>query len=241
MTAAMWLLALLALAPSPRRDREVARESRRDREVTLTHFAPAPTNGPLANPNHAFWKKKAPARFRAHVETTEGTFAIEVHREWAPRGADRFFHLVRAGFFNDSRFYRVRAGFIAQFGIAGNPAIAQVWRNVALKDDPVKASNTRGRMAFAMTGPDTRTTQLFISLADNSRLDKDGFAPIGEVVEGIDIVDRIYSGYGEDSGGGMRGGKQAKLFEEGNTYLDREYPRLDRLVQISLVSRNKMR
>ncbi len=201
--------------------------------IPFQRFAPAAIS-PLEDPTAPFWNKKSPSQVRIRIETTQGVFVIELHRKWAPLGTDRFYNLVRAGFFNDSRFYRVRPNFIAQFGIAGEPAIAQTWRSQAIKDDPPKPSNTRGRIAFAMTGPDTRTTQLFISLADNSRLDKEGFAPIGEVVEGMEIVDRIYSGYGEDSGGGMRAGKQAKLFEEGNAYLDREYPRLDKLIRATI-------
>lgn len=189
----------------------------------------AENNSPLADARDSFWKEQAPARFVAKFQTSKGEFAIEAHREWAPHGVDRFYNLVRAGFFNDSRFFRVRAGFIAQFGIAGEPAIAARWKEERIPDDSVRASNTRGTIAFAMTGPNTRTTQLFISLADNSRLDAEGFAPIGRVVEGMEVVDALHSGYGEDSGGGMRGGKQQRLFAEGNAYLDREFPKLDRI------------
>jgi cyclophilin family peptidyl-prolyl cis-trans isomerase len=156
-------------------------------------------------------------------------FVVEARRAWAPRGADRLYALARAGFFDDSRFFRVRAGFIVQFGIAGDPAVAGVWRAAAIPDDPVRRSNTRGAMSYAMTGPNTRTTQLFINLADNRRLDAEGFAPLGVVVEGMDVVERLYAGYGEAAGGGMRGGQQAPIFERGNAYLDRAYPRLDRL------------
>ena len=184
----------------------------------------------MTNPQHAHWDQKAPDTFKARFETSKGSFVIECHREWAPRGVDRFYNLIRAGFFDDSRFYRVRAGFIVQFGIAGDPSIAAVWRNNAVKDDPVRQSNTRGTVAYAMTGPDTRTTQLYINLSENSRLDPDGFAPIGKVIEGMDIVDKLYSGYDEAAGGGMRGGKQGKIFEGGNAYLDREFPKLDRII-----------
>src|SRR5205085_540678 len=147
-----------------------------------------------------------------------GDILIEVRRDLSPHGADRFYNLVRAGFFDDSRFFRVRAGFIAQFGIPGDPAIAAVWRDQTIPDDPVRESNTRGTISYAMTGPNARTTQLFINLGDNSRLDKDGFAPIGKVIEGMNVVDQLYSGYGEEAGGGMRGGKQGKIFEGGNTH-----------------------
>jgi cyclophilin family peptidyl-prolyl cis-trans isomerase len=165
------------------------------------------------------------------VATTEGSFTIETHRDWAPLGADRFYNLVRAGFYDDSRFYRVLPHDFAQFGIAGDPLIAETWRNVAFGDDPVKQSNVRGYVAFAMTGPNARTTQIFVLMGDRSRQDKDGFAPFGKVVDGMDVVDKLYAGYGEGAGGGMRGGKQAKIFEGGNAYLDASFPQLDKLVR----------
>src|SRR5438105_2662887 len=186
---------------------------------------------PLVNPRHVFWNETAPAVFQAKFQTSKGDFIIEAHREWAPLGVDRFFDLVRAGFFDDSRFFRVRAGFIAQFGTAGDATVATRWKNETIADDPVHQSNTRGLVSYAMTGPDARTTQLFINLGDNSRLDRDGFAPIGRVIEGMEIVDQLYSGYGEDAGGGMRGGKQDKLFAEGNHYLDRDFPKLDKILK----------
>jgi homoserine O-acetyltransferase len=129
----------------------------------------------------------------------------------------------------------VRPGFIAQFGIPGDPQIAATWREQKMLDDPVKQSNSRGTIAYAMTGPDTRTTQLYINMSDNSRLDPDGFAPIGRVIEGMDLVDQLYSAYGEDAGGGMRGGKQGRIFDGGNAYLDREFPRLDKLIRATVV------
>ncbi|MEO8028019.1 MAG: peptidylprolyl isomerase [Bryobacteraceae bacterium] len=190
-----------------------------------------PEQAVLHGPESGWWSEKAPAQFRVRVETTQGFFTIECRREWAPRGVDRFYNLLRAGFYDDSRLFRVRAGFIVQFGIPGDPSVGRIWRTQQIPDDPRRVSNTRGRVAFAMTGPSTRTTQLFISLADNSRLDQENFAPIGEVVDGMGVVDRGYAGYGETSGGGMRGGKQDPLFENGNSYLDREYPKLDRLIR----------
>jgi peptidyl-prolyl cis-trans isomerase A (cyclophilin A) len=173
----------------------------------------------------------APAAFQVKVQTSKGDFIIEAHRDWAPLGVDRFFHLVQAGYFDDSRFFRVRAGFIVQFGIAGDPAVAARWKGEAIADDPVVQSNRRGFVTYAMTGPGARATQLFINLADNSRLDREGFAPIGRVIEGMEIVDQLHAGYGEEAGGGMRGGRQEKLFAEGNRYLDREFPKLDKLVK----------
>jgi cyclophilin family peptidyl-prolyl cis-trans isomerase len=193
---------------------------------------------PLAHPEAAYWSQPAPAVFDADVETTQGTFALEIHRDWAPHGADRFYQLARAGYYDDSRFSRVVPNFIAQFGISGKPQVNAAWAARAIPDDPVRHSNTRGTIAFAMTGPDARTTQLFISLVDNSRLDAQGFAPIGFVSEGMDVVDRLYSGYGESSGGGVRAGKQGPLLTGGNAYVDREYPRLDHLIRITLSAPN---
>jgi len=183
----------------------------------------------LLQPMDRHWSQPAPEHFRVVVETTKGTFVLAIDRALAPRGADRFHQLVTAGYFDDSRFFRVVPGFIAQFGIPGDPAIAQVWRDRAIADDSVRTSNVRGTIAFAMTGPNTRTTQLFVSLVDNSRLDAQGFSPLGSVVEGMDVVDRLYGGYGENAGGGMRAGKQALMMAEGNAHLDRDYPKLDRI------------
>lgn len=177
----------------------------------------------------------APADFRVRLDTSKGPFVIEAHRDWAPHGVDRLYDLVRNGFFRDSRFYRVVPHFVAQFGIAGDPSVASVWRNRAIPADPEHGSNVRGTVGFAMVTPDARTTQLYINLADNLRNDHQGFTIIGTVVEGMDVVDRLYSGYGETSGGGMRAGHQQKLFEEGNTYLDREFPHLDHLIRAGIL------
>lgn len=193
----------------------------------------------LLNPRHEFWRRKAPGVYRVKFETGKGDFVVEVRRAWAPNGADRFYNLARAGFFDDSRFFRVVSGFVAQFGIPGDPAVAAVWRSQTIRDDPVRQSNTRGFLAYAMTGPDARTTQIFINLGDNSRLDKDGFAPFGRVVAGMEVVERLYAGYGEGAGGGMRGGRQGKIFEGGNSYLDREFPKLDRLLRAEVVARRE--
>lgn len=200
---------------------------------------PADARAALLNPYHTWWRHKAPAVFRVRFETGKGAFVVEARRDWAPRGVDKLYNLVRAGFFDDSRFFRVRAGFVAQFGIPGDPAVAAVWRSQTIPDDTVRRSNTRGTVSYAMTGPDARTTQLFVNLGDNSRLDKEGFAPVGRVVEGMEVVDRLYAGYGESAGGGMRGGKQSPIFEGGNGYLDREFPLLDRLLRARRVKRGK--
>ena len=191
----------------------------------------------LLDPSQQYWSAPAPARYDVSIETTQGTFVIAVDRALAPRGADRFYRLARAGYFDDSRFFRVVPRFIAQFGIPGDPAIARVWKDRAMPDDSVRTSNVRGSIAYAMTGPNTRTTQLFISLVDNSRLDAQGFAPIGRVVSGMDVVDRLYGGYGESAGGGMRAGKQDRMMNEGIRHLDQDFPKLDRLVRAHVVDR----
>ncbi len=189
----------------------------------------------LLNPDNKAWTAGSPDVFRVRITTSKGQIIIEVHKDWAPLGAGRFYNLVYNGFFDDSRFYRVRAGEFAQFGIPGKPTIAKVWQHLAFADDPVKKSNVRGTIAFAMTGPNARTTQLYVNIKDNVHLDAQGFAPIGSVVQGMDIVEKLYAGYAETSGGGMRGGKQQKLFEEGNEYLDREFPNLDKIIKAEIV------
>jgi peptidyl-prolyl cis-trans isomerase A (cyclophilin A) len=173
--------------------------------------------------------------FRVRIETSKGAFVLEVNRAWAPRGADRFLELVRARFFDDSRFFRVREKYIAQFGIAGDPAVTRAWKDRYIPDDSVRTSNVRGTFAFAMTGPNLRNTQIYINLVDNKQLDAQGFSPIGRVVEGMEVVDRIYSGYGEDAGGGLRLGKQDRMLNQGNRHLDADFPRLDRLIHATVV------
>jgi homoserine O-acetyltransferase len=190
----------------------------------------------LRDPKHALWSKPAPEQYRVRIETTKGNFVLEVTRSLAPRGADRFYHMVETGFLDDSRFYRVMTGRFVQFGIPGDPAVAQIWRDEHFPDDPVRASNVRGTFAYAMRGADDRTTQIYINTGDQSAQDKDGFAPFGKVVGGMDVVDRLYGGYAESSGGGMRGGRQAKLFEEGNAYLDKNFPLLDKLIRARIVA-----
>jgi cyclophilin family peptidyl-prolyl cis-trans isomerase len=189
----------------------------------------------LLDPTHPLWRRRAPEVFRARCETSKGSFEIEVRRQWAPHGADRFFGLAAAGFFDDSRFFRVVAGFIAQFGVAGDPAVTAAWRDRTIPDDPVRQSNVRGTIAYAMTGPGTRSTQLYVNLADNPRLDGQGFAPLGRVASGMDAVDRLDAGYGEQAGGGMRGGRQGKLLAGGNAWLDAEFPELDRLLRMRIL------
>ena len=168
--------------------------------------------------------------YRVRLETTKGPIIIEVHRDWAPRAADRFYELVTARYFDDTRFFRVVKGQWAQFGINGDPAVSARWRERTIPDDPPEQSVVRGRVAFAFAVPNGRTTQVYISLRDNSYQDVQGFTPFGEVVEGMDVADALNSEYGETSGGGIRAGRQQPLFDGGNAYLDREFPRLERLI-----------
>jgi len=173
---------------------------------------------------------------RVAFETSKGTFVVEAHRAWAPHAFDRFHELVASRFFDDARFFRVRAGYIVQFGIPADPKVAAAWRHRTMPDDRVRQTNARGTMAFAsLPESNSRTTQPFINLADNVKLDAQGFAPFARVVSGMEVVDALYSGYGETSGGGMRAGHQDRLFEEGNAYLNREFPKLDFIVRARVV------
>lgn len=176
--------------------------------------------------NPAALTEQAPATFKVDIDSSKGPFVITVHRDWAPIGADRFYNLVKNGFFNDARFFRVLQGFMAQFGIQGDPAIQAAWTTAQLKDDPVKQSNKRGFVTFATAGPNTRTTQLFINFSDNGSLDRMGFAPFGEVTTGMSVVDTLYSGYGEGQPSG-NGPSQAALTSQGNAYLAKNFPKLD--------------
>jgi peptidyl-prolyl cis-trans isomerase A (cyclophilin A) len=186
--------------------------------------APASGQGNLGNP--AALTEKAPATYKVRFDTSKGAFVIEVRRDWAPNGADRFYNLVKNGFFDDTRFFRVVSGFMVQFGINGDPKNSAAWRTATIKDDPVKQSNTRGYITFATSGPDSRTSQVFINFADNAGLDGQGFSPFGQVTSGMNVVDALYSGYGEGAPRG-RGPDQGRIQREGNAYLTKEFPSLD--------------
>jgi cyclophilin family peptidyl-prolyl cis-trans isomerase len=190
----------------------------------------------LLDPDHPEWSRQAPPISRIRFETSRGDFVVEVVREWAPLGADRFYNLARLGFYDDTRFHRVNAGYIAQFGLSGDPAITAAWRNRQLPDDPPRSSNQRGTIAFAMKGPATRLTQVYINLGDNSRNDGEPFSIFGRVVEGMDVLDSLHAGYGENSGSGMRQGRQGPIEDGGNDYLDREFPLLDRILRARVVA-----
>jgi cyclophilin family peptidyl-prolyl cis-trans isomerase len=183
----------------------------------------------------AFALQPSPVETRVRLETTKGAIVIAVHRAWAAHGADRFHELVTSGYFDDSRFFRVVKGQWAQFGINGDPKTAAQWRERTIPDDPKGQSVTRGRVAFAFAVPNGRTSQVYISLRDNSYQDDQGFVPFGEVVEGMDVADALNGEYGENAGGGIRAGRQQPLFDGGNRFLDREFPRLDRIIHARVI------
>jgi peptidyl-prolyl cis-trans isomerase A (cyclophilin A) len=201
---------------------------------SLLAQAPAPasksaaskTGTPAAKPslmNPASLRAKAPEVFKAQFTTTKGDFVVEVHRDWAPIGADRFYNLVKNGFFTNAAFFRVIPGFMVQFGLNANPAVSKAWENANLKDDPVTQSNKRGMVTFAKTSqPNSRSTQLYINYGDNAALDPQGFAPFGTVTEGMEVVDMIYSVYRERP-------DQGRITEEGDAYLVKNFPMIDKI------------
>jgi peptidyl-prolyl cis-trans isomerase A (cyclophilin A) len=208
--------ALLAQAPAP------ASKSATSKAATSKTGAPA-ARPSLLNP--ASLRAKAPDLFKVQFMTTRGDFVAEIHREWAPLGVDRFFNLVRNGFFTNAAFFRVVVTprpFIVQFGLNANPMINKAWEHASIKDDPVMGSNTRGTLVFATAGPNTRTTQLFINLNNNAPLDASGFAPFGTITDGMDVVDKIYPGYAERP-------DQQRITEEGDAYLVKEFPMIDKI------------
>jgi peptidyl-prolyl cis-trans isomerase A (cyclophilin A) len=178
--------------------------------------------------------EKAPETFKAQFDTTKGKFTIEVTRSLSPNGADRFYNLVRSGYFKDVAFFRVVPGFMCQFGIHGDPNVSAKWRTAAIADDPVKGSNTRGTITFATAGPNTRTTQLFINFGNNINLDGMGFSSFGKVTEGMDVVDKINGEYGDGPPYGS-GPNQGRVQGEGNAYLKKDFPNLDYIKSATIV------
>lgn len=198
--------------------------------------APRPNRAMLLNPDAPQWKKQAPDLFRVQFQTTKGPILIEVHRDWSPHGADHFYNLVRFGYYDDIRFFRVEKAWV-QFGINGDPAISAVWRNRTIPDDPRVVSNTLGTIDYAFAVPNGRTTQLFINLHDNTKThDHLNFVPFGKVIEGMNAAIAINGEYGERAGSGIRAGHQDLLFEKGNAWLDANFPRLDRLIRATVLS-----
>jgi peptidyl-prolyl cis-trans isomerase A (cyclophilin A) len=191
--------------------------------ITLAGQTPAEKAAKLRNPPAL--KEQAPATYKAKFDTSKGAFVVTVHRDWAPIGADRFYNLVKNGYFDDVRFFRVISNFMVQFGISGSPTVSAIWRNpsVQLKDDPVKQSNKRGYITFATAGPNTRTTQVFVNFKDNAFLDGQGFAPFGEVSQGMeDVVDKLYSQYA-----GKPQEQFVQILNQGNAFLNKDFPKLD--------------
>ena len=182
----------------------------------------------LMDPQSGDMTKKAPDTFEANFETTKGTFVVEVERKLSPRGADRFYNLVRNGFYNGNRFFRVLPNFVVQWGMNGDPELTRVWYNASIQDDPVQTSNVKGTITFAkQNAPNTRTTQLFINLADNTNLDGMAFAPFGRVVQGMEIVEAINAEYGQTA-------SQQKIGEEGNAYLETNFPNMDYIIEATI-------
>lgn len=196
-------------------------------------FAQKPS---LKNP--ASLTEKAPDAYRARFETSAGVFVVEVTRAWAPLGADRFYNLVKNGFYDEARFFRAIPGFMVQFGIHGDPAVSSVWRNARINDDPVKETNAPMTITFATAGPNTRTTQVFINFGNNAALDKQGFAPFGRVVQGQDVVNKIYTGYGEGAPRG-KGPEQGRIQMEGNAYLSKAFPKMDYIKKATIDTAEK--
>jgi peptidyl-prolyl cis-trans isomerase A (cyclophilin A) len=195
---------------------------------------PVPEGANPALTNPALATATAPATFQVKFETTQGDFVVEVNREWAPNGADRFFNLVNIGYYDEAAFFRAIDGFMIQFGISAYPDVNKVWREARIQDDPVKQSNTPLMVTFATAGPNTRTTQLFININDNNRLDGMGFSPFGKVVAGEDILKKLYKGYGEGAPGGQ-GPRQDRVQGEGNAYLKADFPKLDYIKRASVL------
>ena len=192
--------------------------------LAATVATPSLAQSKLGNP--AALNEQAPPSYKVKFDTSKGVFVIEVTRDWAPNGADRFYNLVKNGFYDNVRFFRVISGFMVQFGINGEPSLSARWRDARINDDPVRQSNRRGFITFATSGPNSRTTQVFINFGDNNRLDGMGFSPFGRVISGLDVVDKLYAEYGEGAPNG-RGPDQGRIQMEGNAYLTRDFPRMD--------------
>jgi len=197
--------------------------------------APQPDLGKLMNP--AQLNETAPDKFQVRFDTSKGEFIIEVTRAWSPNGADRFYNLVKNGFFDNCRFFRVVKNFMVQFGINGDPKIERVWSGANIKDDPVKKSNLRGYITYATAGPNTRSTQVLINFEDsNAQLDSQGFSPFGKVTKGMNVVDSIFSGYGDMPSQGGKGPDPSRIEVEGNAYLEKSFPKLDFIKSATIIA-----
>jgi homoserine O-acetyltransferase len=218
---------------------EAVREKLRTLSYKLTG-APGGEKGDMAlllNPSHEEWRKPAPPVSHLRFETSKGVFVLELVREWGPLGADRLYNLARLGYYNDVRFHRVNPNYIVQWGLHGDSAVNAAWKDQYLRDDPPRSRNVRGSFAFSYKGPgqnNTRNTQLYVNLSDNSRNDGEPFTILGNVIEGMSVLESLYSGYGENSGSGVRQGRQGPLENGGNAIMDREYPLLDRTLRVTV-------
>jgi cyclophilin family peptidyl-prolyl cis-trans isomerase len=222
-----FVLVLASVTPSAVRAQTQSTTPPAKSSTPAHHTAGSRTDPALLHP--ATLTAKATEQYEVTFKTTAGDFVVQVTRAWAPLGADRFYNLVKHGFFTDAPFFRVVPGFVIQFGLTPNPAVNKVWDKATIKDDPVTQSNKMGYLTFAAAGPNTRTTQLFINLVDNGRLDSMGFAAFGQVTSGMDVVQKIYSGYGEQP-------DQALITSDGKTYLDKNFPKLDHIISATITS-----
>jgi peptidyl-prolyl cis-trans isomerase A (cyclophilin A) len=223
----VWCVVALSCVSEKKGGPEDKSETVEDAGVIEDELSPALLIPSLAH-------ERAPEEFKVKLETTKGQVLIKLIRSWAPNGVDRFFNLVKIGYFEEVAFYRAIEGFVVQFGISGNPEVNQAWAEARIKDDPVKASNQRGFLTFAMAGPNSRTTQLFINLRDNIELNGQGFAPIGQVTEGLEVIDSLYTGYGEMAPRGK--GPRSQVFNRrGNAYLKKLFPDLDYIMTAAIL------
>jgi len=220
-----------APAPAPAPAEKAAKGKAADAAPSKWQL-PDDANPALTDPSLA--TKEAPDNFKVKVTTTKGPFVIEVHKAWAPKGADRFYNLVDMGFYDDAAFFRAIDGFMVQFGISGYPEVNAAWKSAEIDDDEVEQSNLPGKISFATRGANTRTTQLFINYGNNAKLDRMGFAPFAEVVEGMEVVNKLYKGYGEGAPRG-RGPSQGKLQKQGNAYLEKDFPKLDYIKKMEII------
>jgi peptidyl-prolyl cis-trans isomerase A (cyclophilin A) len=231
--AALFVLGVAALAAAP-----AGFTARQNSLLKIRNDAPFQSPSLLLTPDAPEMNRRAPERFNVKLETSKGGILIEIHRDWAPNGVDRFYNLVGAGYYDQVRFHRVIKGRWAQFGVNGDSKVSNVWRARTIPDDPRRESNVRGTIAYAFAVANGRTTQVFINLRDNSAThDKEPFTPFGKVIEGMDVADALNDEYGETSGGGIRAGKQAPLFEGGNAWLKENFPRLDYITRATVVER----
>lgn len=237
MCAAMLAVPEFANSQAPAQDVPTKRSATRPRSgapgAAATAKRPAALDPALLRPTTL--NSKAPESYQVKFTTTQGDFVATVHRDWAPLGADRFYNLVKHHFYDDASFFRVLPGFVVQFGIPARPDVARVWSRANIKDEPVKLGNKKGYLTYAMGGANTRTTQVFINLADNSRLDSMGFSAFGEVTEGMDVVEKLYSGYGEGAPQG-HGPQQDLIESQGKAYLDKGFPKLDSIKTTTLIA-----